>query len=171
MGSDKALIDVAGEPMIDHVHRALDAVCDDLLIVGREGNLNGIRCVPDDHPGRLGPAAGVATALRLAGGLPVLVVAVDQPFLRVETLRILAAESSTTVPRDEVLQIACALYSADLLGTVSQAVDTGLPLWKAIRDTAHIVDEEEWRGWGEDGRSWFSVDTPEKLVEGLYRFA
>ena len=170
MGTDKALIDVAGRPMIDHVTSALSEVCTDLLIVGRRGDLNAIPCVPDDHPGRLGPAAGVATALRVAEGQAVLVVAVDQPFLRTETLRKLVAEPVTTVPHDQVLQIACALYSADAFQPISDAVERGLPLWKAIRDIARIVEEDEWRTWGEDGRSWYSVDTPGKLAEGLRRF-
>jgi molybdopterin-guanine dinucleotide biosynthesis protein A len=170
MGTDKALIDVAGRPMIDHVTSALGEVCTDLLIVGRRGTLNRIPCVPDDHPGRLGPAAGVATALRVADGQAVLVVAVDQPFLRTETLRRLVAEPLTTVPHDQVLQIACALYSADAFEPISDAIEKGLPLWKAIGDIARIVERVEWDSWGEDGRSWFSVDTPEKLDEGLQRF-
>jgi molybdopterin-guanine dinucleotide biosynthesis protein A len=170
MGSDKALIEIDGRPMIGHVINALREVCTDLLIVGRDGKLNGIPCVPDDHAGRLGPAAGVATALRVADGRAVLVVAVDQPFLRSETLRKLVVEPLTTVPRDQVLQIACALYSADASEPISEAVERGLPLWKAIRDTARIVERDEWEIWGEDGRSWFSVDTPEKLDEGLRRF-
>ena len=32
------------------------------------------------------------------------------------------------------------------------------------------VEPEEWRSWGEDGRSWFSVDTPEALQLGLSRY-
>jgi hypothetical protein len=32
------------------------------------------------------------------------------------------------------------------------------------------VVEEEWRGWGEDGRSWFSIDEPANIEEGLSRF-
>jgi hypothetical protein len=32
------------------------------------------------------------------------------------------------------------------------------------------VVEDVWRSWGEDGRSWFSADTPEAIDEGLRRF-
>lgn len=32
------------------------------------------------------------------------------------------------------------------------------------------VTPEVWGTWGEDGRSWFSVDTPEALREGTARF-
>lgn len=170
MGTDKALVDVAGDPMVERVARALNTVCDELLVVGRPGTLGGIPCIPDDHSGRLGPAAGVATALRVADGRPVLVVAVDQPFLRAETLRRLASQDRTTVPRDEVLQITCALYDQEVAPSIAAAVVDGIPVWKVVKDSARIVDEPEWRSWGEDGRSWFSVDTPEKLAEGLRLF-
>lgn len=170
MGSDKALVEVDGEPMVERVARTLNLVCDDLLVVGRDGFLGGVPCIPDDHPGRLGPAAGVATALRVAAGRPVLVVAVDQPFLRIETLRYLASMEQTTVPRDDVLQITCALFTSEVLGAITAAVDDRVPLWKVVREKARIVDESEWRSWGEDGRSWFSVDTPASLVEGLKLF-
>jgi hypothetical protein len=32
------------------------------------------------------------------------------------------------------------------------------------------IEEEEWRSWNEDGRSWFSVDDERALEEGLRRF-
>lgn len=170
MGTDKALVEVDGEPMVAWVAAALGRVCDDLLVVGREGKLHGIEAILDDHPGPLGPAAGVATALRLAAGRPVLAVAVDQPFLRVETLVRLASAHQTMVPLDDVLQITCAFYTPDVKGALTRAVRDGIPLWKAIKDRSLIVPEDEWRSWGEDGRSWFSVDTPEALATGLERF-
>ncbi len=170
MGVDKALVDVAGDPMVGRVARALSTVCDEVLVVGRRGTLGGILCIPDDHPDRLGPAAGVATALRVADGRAVLVAAVDQPFLRAETLRRLVTQDGTTVPRDDVLQITCALYDPEVAPVIAAAVVDGIPLWKAVKDSARIIDEPEWRSWGEDGRSWFSVDTPEKLAEGMRLF-
>ena len=170
MGADKALVEVDGKPMVAWVAAALGRVCDDLLIVGRAGKLGGIEAILDDHPGPLGPAAGVATALRVASGRPVLAVAVDQPFLRTETLVRLASARQTMVPHDDVLQITCAFYAPEVEDALSRAVRDGIPLWKAIEDRSLIVPEEEWRSWGEDGRSWFSVDTPEALATGLERF-
>jgi len=170
MGIDKALVELRGEPLVTHVARALEAVCGEVLVVGREGTLAGIECVPDDHFGPLGPAAGVATALRVSDGRPVLVVAVDQPFLRLETLARLVQQDRTTVPYDEVLQITCALYATDVFDAVTRAVVDGVPLWKAVKAGARIIDRPEWRSWGEDGRSWFSVDTPAALADGLARY-
>jgi hypothetical protein len=38
------------------------------------------------------------------------------------------------------------------------------------RVSFRAVTPETWVPWGEDGRSWFSVDTPEALAEGIRRF-
>ena len=68
--------------MIEWMATALNSVTDHLVVLGRSGTLAGIECVPDDHPARRGPLAGLATALRIADGAPVLLVAVDQPWIR-----------------------------------------------------------------------------------------
>ena len=170
MGRDKALVELHDRPLVAHVADALIGVCDDIIVVGREGTLEGLDCVPDDADGRLGPAAGVATALRLAGDRPVLVSAVDQPFLRTETLERLIAAGRSAIPQDGVLQVTCAMYGSDLRQAIEWAVEDDVPLWRVMRMKARIVTDVEWRAWGEDGRSWFSVDTPEALQLGVRRF-
>ena len=170
MGRDKALVELHDRPLVSYVADALIRVCDDIIVVGREGTLAGLDCVPDDSDGRLGPAAGVATALRLAGDRPVLVSAVDQPFLRSETLERLIAGGESVIPQDGVLQVTCAKYGPGLHQPIVWAVEDDVPLWRVMRMKARIVTDVEWRAWGEDGRSWFSVDTPEALQIGLQRF-
>ena len=32
------------------------------------------------------------------------------------------------------------------------------------------VEPTSWQAWGEDGRSWFSVDAPQDLTVGTERF-
>jgi molybdopterin-guanine dinucleotide biosynthesis protein A len=170
MGRDKALVELRGIPLVTHVATALRSVCDSLLVVGREGTLEGIESVPDDRSGPLGPGAGVATALRIAEGRPVLAVAVDQPFVRAETLQRLSDGGGSIIPQDGVLQVTCAVYGPELTDAVVAAVDDGVPVWRVVRDRARIVTDVEWRSWGEDGRSWYSVDTLEALAEGTARF-
>ena len=51
MGTDKALVEVSGRPMIEWVADALSAVCDSVVVAGREGHLAGYRCIPDAWPG------------------------------------------------------------------------------------------------------------------------
>jgi molybdopterin-guanine dinucleotide biosynthesis protein A len=159
MGTDKAMVEIAGRPLLAWVEEALRAVCDSVMISGRADGLA-------DPPGLHGPLAGVAAALRL--GQPILAVAVDQPWVRRETLAALAALGGTAVPLDGgIRQVTCARYSPELAGPalVASSIQALLD-----REPYQAVSAEEWRTWGEDGRSWYSVDDPQALEDGLRRF-
>ena len=175
MGRDKALTQVAGRAMVEWVADALTAVTPDLVVVGRSGTLAGFECFPDDRTGRRGPMAGLATALRLGEGRPALLVAVDQPWLRVDTL---IALLKTAGPLHAVIpmaggarQVTCAVYPGSWAerAEAEDAVDGSI---QSLLDVVLFrpIEEPEWRSWGEDGRSWFSVDTQEDLQEGLARY-
>ena len=175
MGRDKALVDIEARPMVERVVGVLHAVAPEVVVIGREGTLAGLRCVPDDHPARRGPLAGLATALRMADDRPVVLVAVDQPWLRIDTLRgllELAGPLHAVVPiAGEARQVTCAIYPGSWAerAAAEEAADGSI---QTLLDELLVrpVEESEWRSWGEDGRSWFSVDTEEALQEGLRRF-
>ncbi len=170
MGTDKALVEVAGRPMIEWVASALGQVCAKVIVVGRRGRLAGLTCVPDAQARVRGPLAGLATALATADD-DVLLVAVDQPFLRVETLGRLLDLAAAAVPIDGARQVTCALYPASWQAEVAQEIAIGGSVQSLLDRLSHTrVASAEWRGWGEDGRSWFSVDTREAIDEGLGRF-
>ncbi len=172
MGIDKAVVDVAGRPMIEWVADALMAVCDSVIVAGRDGLLSGLQCFPDGRPSVRGPLAGLATGLAL-GGDRVLVLGVDQPFVEVRTLeRLLALPGSMpVVPIDEQRQVTCAVYPAALLPEAERETKVGGSIQSLLDRVRHrSVIREEWTDWGEDGRSWFSVDTPEDLAVGLARW-
>lgn len=162
MGRDKALVEVAGLAMIEWVAAALGRISDRVVVAGKPEGWAGHDGLAD-AAGLGGPLAGISAALGL--GEDILVVAVDQPWVRTETLRALAGMEGTVVPIDRgVRQVTCARYSVSI--TV------------AARSIQHLLDqvphrgieEEEWRTWNEDGRSWFSVDDATALEEGLRRF-
>jgi molybdopterin-guanine dinucleotide biosynthesis protein A len=164
MGRDKAEVAVADRPMISWVVDALASVAERVLVSGRAG-WNGHEGLPDAE-GVAGPLAGLAAGLRL--GEPVLLVAVDQPWVRSATLAKLATVGETAVPvHAEIRQVTCAVYYPEVLETIGQAgslqglMDIDPPL---------EITEPVWRTWGEDGRSWFSVDRPEDVATGLDRF-
>lgn len=174
MGRDKAYVEVAGRSMLDWVTHSLEQVTSDVVIVGRQ-TAGAFRAVPDELP-RRGPLGGVATALRT--GSSILVVAVDQPFVRVETLRALwelgTKQLTHPTPRpvvphaDEFAQVTCAFYPANFLEAAAQALEDG----SSLRTALAAFGYEAWTNLpeGEDGRSWFSIDTPEALEEALRRF-
>ncbi len=65
----------------------------------------------------------------------------------------------------------CAILSLSLMRRAADLAEGGGGL-QTLLDTAAVDDvpEADWRRWGEDGRSWFSVDTPEDVDRGLEMF-
>lgn len=172
MGTDKAEVVVAGEMMLDRVAKALREAGDRIVLLGSDRP--GWECWPDSVHAE-GPLAGIVTALNRMTSPRVLVVAVDQPFVDPRTLqRLVAIESQLpVVPVDEqgVRQVTCAVYPRGVAQAANEEASLGGSIQMLLdRVSFRPVTPEEWRAWGEDGRSWFSVDTPEAVADGLARF-
>jgi molybdopterin-guanine dinucleotide biosynthesis protein A len=167
MGRDKASIQVGGRPFSEWIRRALAG----RTTVFLGGDLPDVRTI-GDAPGS-GPVAGLASALTI-GADAVLLVAVDQPWLRPGTVDHLVERFSgrPVVPVDDgVRQVTCAIYPASLAPKAARLAEEGRALQAVLDDVG--VDEvpaAEWAEWGEDGRSWFGADTPDEVAEGIERF-
>jgi len=173
MGSDKALLEVDGQRMVDRAAAALTAVADPVIEVGP--GWSGLPAVREDPPGS-GPLAAVCTgaaALRDAGHHgPVLVLAVDMPRVGVEALRLLAERPgpATAVPRaDGHPQVLCARYGPDTLAAADRLLASGgKSLRILVEDLAAAgnavgwVEPEEWEPVAGPG-VFSDVDTPEDL--------
>lgn len=169
MGSDKVVLAIDGVPLVDHVLAAAGDL--PTLVVGRPHPASA--WVDDPTPDRRGPLAGLVAALGARTG-PVLLVGADQPWLRPDTVLALAehAESAEPVaPRDAgVRQVLCAVYPQEAYATAQRLLSSGHGLQALLDTGCRDIPSDEWKGWGEDGRSWFSVDTPELLAAGLERY-
>jgi molybdopterin-guanine dinucleotide biosynthesis protein A len=174
MGSDKALLDLGGSSFVSWVVAAMKEACDDIVISGRPDGWLGMKGTPDDSSERRGPLAGLAAVVHAHPGRRLLVVGVDQPWARAATLAHLADldSSRAVVPVDDgVRQTLCAAYPADLGEVIDEELDANGSIQSLLDRTAfEPVTDSIWQGWGEDGRSWFSVDTPEALEAGIERF-
>ncbi len=172
MGMDKAEVEVDGQTMLQRVATALQTFLPHVVLLGADRE--GMECWPDDLPAR-GPLGGIASALSRMKDDHVLVVAVDQPFVRSETLTRLCEMRSdmAVVPVDAlgVRQVTCALYPKSIAEVaMEEAMAEGSMQSLLDRVSFQAVTPETWASWGEDGRSWFSVDTPASLEEGIRRF-
>lgn len=173
MGTDKAHVTVNGTAMLDIVAGAAASVGEVVLVGGDPPRRWAF--IEDDRSGRQGPLAGLETALVHAAGRDVLLVAVDQPFVRPDTLRrLLDVAGEAVVPVDGGWdQVTCAVYREPCLGAARHALETesgrSLQALVGVVKTTR-VDPAAWQTWGEDGRSWYSVDTPAALEEGLRRW-
>jgi molybdopterin-guanine dinucleotide biosynthesis protein A len=161
MGTDKTLVPFRGEPMITHVATALADVGLDVLVVGRE--IPGFDSISDLPGVGSGPLAGLLTALVHTAG-DVLLVAVDQPLLRPATAHnLLKTAGDAVVPVSAGHpQVTCAVYRAACRRPAEKALAGGERKLRRLLD--HVgttfVAEPTWSAWGEDGRSWLSLDTP-----------
>ena len=174
MGRDKALVPLAGRPMVEWVAAALAPVCGEVIVVGRTEPVAGLQAVPDPGTPHLGPLSGLVAALAAAEGRPVLLVATDQPWVRTATLQRLAdrvGDLAAVPVVAGVRQTTCAAYPAGLAELAAEELEGGGSI-QTVLDVAAFdpVTEREWGRWGEDGRSFFGVDTPEALAEGLRRW-
>lgn len=172
MGRDKAAVEIAGISLLQRVSDALDEVADQVVLLGDDRG--GPEAWPDQVP-VTGPLAGVATALSRMSQTRALVVAVDNPFVQVSTLRHLAEIESElpVVPVDEhgVRQVTCAVYPKQIAGQAVDEAGAGGSIQTLLDRVSFLpVTPDTWGSWGEDGRSWFSVDTPERLAEGIDRY-
>jgi RimJ/RimL family protein N-acetyltransferase/molybdopterin-guanine dinucleotide biosynthesis protein A len=169
MGAPKSLTEIGGATMFDHVTRALVTAGLDVVVSGSAPTPPHAHPVVPDDERHEGPAAGVAALLADAGGRPVFVTAVDQPYLSPPTIRRLVShvpEAPAVIPvDDETLQVTCATYRRAFADALEKAVEE--PLRSVAQRVAHRVEPAAWRSWGEDGRSWRSLDTPESVTAAL----
>jgi molybdopterin-guanine dinucleotide biosynthesis protein A len=169
MGRDKTDVVIAGESMLDRVANALRPSTDRIVLLGPDRE--GWECWPDSVHAQ-GPLAGIATALSRSGRSRVLAVAVDHAFVRPETLEHLVAVDSElpVVPVDEagVRQVTCAVYPISIAGEATEEAAAGGSIQTLLDRVSFCpVAPDEWRSWGEDGRSWYSIDSDDALREGL----
>ncbi len=164
MGADKALVAFRGTPMIDRVAGALTEAGLEVLVVGR--STEDYQSIDDVADLGGGPAVGLVTALRHTAG-DVFVVAVDQPLLRSETvLEMIDIPGDAVVPIAEGHpQVTCAVYRASCLPAFEHAIEGGQRKLRRLLDTIETthVEQSVWETWGEDGRSWLSLDTREAV--------
>jgi molybdopterin-guanine dinucleotide biosynthesis protein A len=172
MGVDKAEVAISGKTLLERVASALGEVADRVVVLGEERQ--GYESWPDHAPGP-GPLAGLATALGRMTEDRALVVAVDNAFVRPETLRRLASIESDlpVVPVDDegVRQVTCAVFPREIAGQAVDEAEAGGSIQTLLDRVSFLpVTPDLWRQWHEDGRSWFSVDTPEALERGLEQY-
>jgi molybdopterin-guanine dinucleotide biosynthesis protein A/uncharacterized protein YqeY len=173
MGRDKASVIVEGTTMLGRVASALSRVTDRVVLLGSDREE--WECWPDSVHAQ-GPLAGIATALRRSDRPRVLAVAVDHAFVRHETLQQLALTESglPVVPVDEsgVRQVTCALYPVSIVDEALEEAAAGGSIQTLLdRVSFRPVTPDEWKSWGEDGRSWYSIDSEEALSRAVSLFA
>jgi len=168
MGSDKALLEVAGSTLASRVARALATVARPTLVVGPHAG-TGLEAVEDGREGPLVALVAGVNALAERGCTgPVLLVACDLPFVGAELLAALAhelGEADAAVPvLDERDQPLAACYSPRALAVAKDLVGQGGRAMRELLDAIEVkrIPEAAWSRIAERA-SLVDVDTPEQL--------
>ncbi len=170
MGTDKAFVEIEGRPMFEWVGKALDEVTGRVIVAGRSEALGPYGAVADIGEAHRGPLSGLFAAANAYPHDPLLLVAVDQPWVQPGTLRAIRRDFTdlAAVPvHGGTRQVLCAVYPSGLAELAAQELANGGSIQSLI-DVASfdpITDID-----GEDGRSWFSVDSPGAIKKGLELF-
>ena len=171
MGTDKALLEFEGEPLAQRVARALDEICDEVIVASGDGRhlaSLGLEEVADAAPDA-GPLAGLVAGLERARHPVVAVAAVDLPHASPVVLALLLRLRQTedaVVPRtDEGLQPLHAVYAASAAAKLRAALESGERSVRRALDRldVRVVPPDEWNAADPTGSFARNVNRPEDL--------
>ena len=168
MGTDKALLTVGRDAMIERIAAELGKVFKEILISGGNEEIGarlGLKVVPDLIKG-WGPLSGIHASLLAAQSRKCLLVPCDMPFLSAELARIMAGLSDgydVTVPQHgDYLQPLFAVYDKNCIRAVEEALRDGRHKVADIYPRVRVkyVSEMILRAAADIDTVFFNVNTP-----------
>jgi molybdopterin-guanine dinucleotide biosynthesis protein A len=178
MGRDKALLELAGEPMVVRaVHLAEPHVASVAVVApGDRYAAMEMPVLPDRWPGA-GPLGGIATALSATKADWNLILGCDLPYLTSDWLAWLIpcamnSPAQAVVPESRRgLEPLAALYHRACAAALTAAVERGVR--RVAEGLAEILVERvraaEWQGLDPSGRLFDNMNTPEDYEEARMR--
>ena len=168
MGTDKALLDVGGKPMIERIIQAASPAATELLIIAPSPDplaYLDLPIHPDIEPG-LGPLAGLHTALTRACCDNLVLLACDLPFITSDYIRFVAKRlgpHQVCLPRDRCgrLQPLCGAYARSCLPAVAQALPSRRQSMTDFHDKVDVfvLEPRQWLPYDVTGQLFTNVNT------------
>ena len=133
LGTDKALLELAGQPLLARAVHRLAVLSDDLIVVTNNRDVYehlglNVRFVPDEQPGQ-GALMGIYSGLKAALHDSAIAVACDMPFVSVPLLQHMLpriASCDVVIPRfDELWEPLHALYGKGCLASMAAVLAQG----------------------------------------------
>ena len=180
-GSDKALAEFDGRPLLLWTFDLLAAVCAPVQLVVREEKYAkfGLHTLADRWPGE-GPLGGILTALldaNAGGGSEwSLMIGCDMPFLTrswlEHLLRVAEAHPSAQVVVPSVkgrLEPLCACWRRSAAPQIQAFFDSGVRrVSETIRNLqAEVLDESHWKRFDTAGNLFWNMNSPADYKEAL----
>ena len=194
MGSDKALLELAGRPLVQHAVVKLKRICGDVHLLGNRNELAVYApLVRDVHAGG-GPLSGIEAALGVSEYDWNLFIPVDMPFLPTAFLgwwlpMALESEKGMRIAMltvDGRPQPALCLLHKDVLPFVKRAMERGVfKLFRVFEEAGRELSEKEGRlsgvffnlplsvdqefpGLTEENDPWFTLTKKQDAVRRLW---
>lgn len=180
MGADKALVDILGQPLIEHIIERVSHLGQvaTMLISNRPDDYThlGLPLVGDVLADK-GSLGGIYTALHHSQTPYTLVVACDMPFLNPALLRYMidlcdGDQYDVIVPRVEGYpQGLHAIYSQNCLEPIRARLDADRLKVIGFYDQVRVryIDEPEYTPLDPKGLSFSNVNTPEELEAARHK--
>lgn len=178
MGSDKALLEIAGKPMIEHILDQTAGLGEQIIITNNPQAYAYLKLplVGDRLPDK-GALGGLYTAVEAASQPYAVVLACDMPFVNRPLLEFMlaqAADFEAVVPRllsAETGKVEAepfrAVYAKTCLGPIQRALEAGkmrmISFFPDIR--LRWVEEAEIRPYDPELLSFRNCNTPQELEE------
>jgi molybdopterin-guanine dinucleotide biosynthesis protein A len=179
MGRDKALLELAGVPMLARTARLVEPLVERVTVVGspaRYGNF-GVRVIPDALEG-LGPLGGISTALGNSSSEWNLLLACDLPYLTTGWLSFLihraeGSEADAVLPQTaRGPEPLCAMYRARRGPAIAAELERGV---RKITEALAVlkveyIASEEWKAFDSAGRLFKNMNAPADYEEARASF-
>ncbi len=173
MGSDKSLLPIHGARFIDHVHRTLSELFEDVVIVTNSPELyTDIDCrkVPDIYYAQ-GSLAGIHSGIFHAKHDRVFVVACDMPFINPTVVRDICAKADqgeVVIPvHHDGVEPLHALYGKSCLSAMEEELDAGKKRIIGFFPQVKVatITTPAWSEVDPEGLSFRNINTPEEYFE------
>jgi molybdopterin-guanine dinucleotide biosynthesis protein A len=180
-GGSKALLDVAGKPMIRRVVDAMAPLAREVLVsVSDETVADAMRSVlpaatfVSDLRRGIGPVEGLRRGAEVAHGDRLIVAPCDAPLLRTDLFRLLGealGNHQAAVPKLEAFDPVRAVYRTSAVRGLLAKQEGGPPSPSAVVDRldAVFIEAEQLRSVDPHLDSFLDVNTPADLDEVLRR--
>jgi molybdopterin-guanine dinucleotide biosynthesis protein A len=178
MGSDKALMQLGGQPLLVHALVLAESVTDRVKIVGDPEKFATFgKVIPDIYAAR-GPLGGIHAALLDSETDCNLILGVDIPFVQPSFLSFLVSEAQSsgaavTLPSTGgYLQTLCGIYRKEFLDPAEAALGAGCNKIDAVFSnvSVRIIDEQEILAAGFDPPMFRNLNTPEDWEAAKWEF-
>ena len=178
MGSDKALMQLGGQPLLVHALALAKSVTDQVKIVGDPEKFGAFGKVISDIYAARGPLGGIHAALLDSETDCNFILGVDIPFVQSGFLSFLASEAESskaavTVPSTGgYLQTLCGIYRKEFLEPAEAALVEGRNKIDAVFSNVgvRIIDEQQILAVGFDPSMFRNLNTPEEWEAAKWEF-